>query len=61
MDYQTYPTRKAAKEEIKTMRGWSTKIVSVYLPDDPNANKNGNAFVIQCDGDKYLRDDGYVR
>jgi len=41
------------------MRGWKAKAVRMNDLDD-----NNNlivVWVIQCNGDKYLREDGYVR
>lgn len=61
MDYQTFATRQDAQSEIEKMLGWSAEPVQLVLPEDPNADEDGNAWVIQCDGDKYLRRDGYVR
>lgn len=60
MSKQTFKTRKEAKVEEAKMQGWETKVTQLYQPDDPNANGNGNVFVIQCDGDKYLQENGYV-
>jgi hypothetical protein len=54
MDKQIFDTRKAAQDEIIKMKGWIAK--SVKIDTD-----NGQKWVIQCDGDKYLREDGYVR
>ena len=61
MDYQTFKTRKDALAEIEKMRGWDAKPKQLFLPGDENANRNDNAWVIQCDGNKYLRKNGYVR
>ena len=61
MDQQTFKTRKQAVAEIEKMRGWDAKPVKLCLPDSPDADKDGNAWVIQCDGNKYMRKDGYVR
>jgi len=61
MDYQTYRTRNHAEKEVARMKGWLAKPVQLYLPDDPNASRAGNAWVIQCDDTLYLRSDGYVR
>ena len=60
-DYCTFPTRKAARQETETMAGWTTAVLKLFLPDDPNADKHGYAYVIQCNSDGYLRRDGYVR
>ena len=61
MDYETFPDREAAANFAAMMRGWAIEIVQLYLPDDDYADLDGNAWVIQCDGDKFLRRDGYVR
>lgn len=65
MDYETFKTRKDAVNQIEKMSGWDAKPSQLFIPDNPNANKNGNVFVIQCKrgtGDPmYLRSDGYVR
>ena len=66
MGYMTFRTRAEAKAEVAKMRGWTTRIVQLYMPDDANADDNGNVYVIQCNaGNKYqqpiyLRTDGYV-
>lgn len=64
MDYQTYRTRAEAQVEIAKMRGWDAKPVHI-LSTEPDADGQGQhdkwVWVIQCDGDKYLRDDGFVR
>jgi len=69
MDYQTFRTRKNAKAEAAKMRGWSVKVVKIYLGHDPydsdsmkhNIDGKGNTWVIECNGNMYLRADGYVR
>lgn len=64
-DHQTYKTRKEAKAAIEKMSGWDAKVSQLYMPDSPDANKNGNVFVIEVKRGKgdpmYMRDDGYVR
>lgn len=63
---QTFKTRKAAVAEIATMRGWDAKPVKLYLPVessyDPERGytKYADQWVIECDGVKYLRTDGYI-
>jgi len=59
--YQTYKTRKEAETEVAKMRGWEARPRHFYLPGDPNANREGYAWVIECEGRLYLRTDGYVR
>ena len=61
MDYETFATREAAARIVAMMRGWAVEIVQLYLPDNENADGDGHAWVIQCDGTLYLRRDGYVR
>jgi len=61
MDHETFPTREAAAKFAAMMRGWAIEIVQLYLPDAEHADGDGLAWVIQCDGDKFLRRDGYVR
>jgi flagellar basal body rod protein FlgC len=61
MDYQGFATRKEAQAEANKMRGWQAKVVKMYLPGNPNADKDGYVWVIQCDSRKYLREDGFVR
>jgi hypothetical protein len=61
-DYMTFKTRTEAKKVMATMAGWpELKIEWLYLPKDPNANKQGNVAVIYCGNGRYLRSDGYVR
>ena len=67
MDYEVFRSRKEAQARIATMAGWQAKPVQIYLPDHPDANRNGNIWVIEVDrgGGKgqpmYLRADGFVR
>lgn len=61
MDYQTFPSKKAALTQIATMRGWDAKPVRFTLQTQPDSNETIDAWVIQCDGSKFLRSDGYVR
>jgi hypothetical protein len=48
---QRYKTRYAALKAAKQMVGWKTK---VFLED-------GEYYIIQCNGCKYLMSDGFVR
>ena len=59
MDWETFKTKKEAEAEIARMRGWKAKAVKMNHVD--NDNNMTVVWVIQCDGDKYLREDGYVR
>ncbi len=65
LDMQTFATRKEAKAELAKMQGWDAKVSQAFMPGDPNANQNGNVFVIEVKrgtGDPmYMREDGYVR
>jgi hypothetical protein len=66
MDYQTYATRKDAVKAIENMSGWNAKPSQLFIPDDENANKNGNVWVIEITiashaQPQYMRSDGYVR
>lgn len=60
-DYETYTTYRDAADARDNVCGWSTKIAKLYLPDDSHANAQGDVYVIECDGHRYLRTDGYVR
>lgn len=48
---QRYKTRYAANKAANKMIGWQTR---VYLED-------GEYYIIQCNGNKYLMADGFVR
>ena len=64
MDYQTFRTKREAAAHIATMRGWDARPQQLCLPEDRNANRNGNAWVVEIRGHGdplYLRRDGYVR
>jgi len=61
MDFETFSTRRQAKATIAQMRGWTARAVKLFLPEDPKADREGNAWVIECEGRLYLRKDGYVR
>ena len=67
MDYQTFRTRADAQAAILTVRGWgwNARATQLYLPENENANKEGNAWVVEfavgTPDPKYLRTDGYVR
>ncbi len=64
-DYMTFISRIAASAELAKLRGWNARMRQLYLPGNPHANRNGNAFVIECRAGnsdaKYLRTDGQVR
>ena len=61
MDYLVFATKAEASRELDQMRGWvKAHIAYVYWPDHPKATKAGNIIMIRT-GDKFLRDDGYVR
>jgi len=64
-DYQPFRTRCEAMAEIEKMRGWYAYPQQLYLPDDPNANRQGNTWVVATRTGKgdplYLRRDGYIR
>ena len=47
---QFFKSRYLAQKEANNMTGWNTKIIHIH----------GNGFVVQCNGTKYLRTDGYV-
>ncbi len=65
---QTYRTRKAALDVIATMQGWIAKPERLYIPDDGNADKSGNTWVISCRDlgsrkdvqPRYMDTEGYV-
>lgn len=61
MGYETFATEAEAMAHIREMIGWDAEAVQLHLPDDSKADADGNAWVIQCDGSLFLRDDGYVR
>lgn len=70
MDYQTFRTRKEAKEEIDRMMGWAfqpikmyipAQPIKMYIPDDENANRQGCVWIIYCGSGQWLRNDGCVR
>lgn len=62
----TFPTRDEALDAIV---GWLEEGHRIapqqwYLPNDPNADEGGNAWVVVSDGDKHphiLREDGSLR
>lgn len=61
-DYQTFRSPAAAEYEISTMRGWpDARPEQIHLPDHPDANGDGDVWVIRCDESRYLRTDGQVR
>jgi hypothetical protein len=64
MHIKTFCTRALALAEIAMMRGWNTAPVMLYMPDDEQANTNGNVWVVEvrdANSDPvYLREDGFV-
>ena len=59
MDYKVFKSKADALTEIATMRGWTAKAVQIYWPGHVWA-KRGYVWVVKCNGEKYLRLDGYV-
>ncbi len=60
MDYQTFKTRKDALREMFYYPGYGAEPVRLTLPAEDKP-QGAPQWVIRCDGDKYLRTDGYVR
>ena len=57
-----FTTPQEAESEQSTMRGWDTVIEEVPALDFlPVSDENQPHFVIKCDNNKHLYDDGYVR
>ena len=50
-----YTTRYAALKAAKQMMGWKTRVFA------EDANDGSIYYIIQCNGDKYLMNDGFVR
>jgi hypothetical protein len=64
MDYMTWKTKQEAQSVVKLMFGWDAQAEQLCLPEDPNADDEGNAWVLRCgpvDGARYMRPSGYVR
>ena len=65
LDYQTYKTKKDALRTMSWMRGWyNLRAEHLHLPEDENANRNGDAWVIAVgprERPQYMRRDGFVR
>ena len=59
MAYLTFATKREALAEIEHMRGWEAKPVKVKVYS--MSGKLVSKWAIQCNGDLYLRRDGYVR
>ena len=51
-DYQTYPTRRDARQAGKALRGWPLARI---------VNLEAIGWVLECAAGRYLRTDGYVR
>jgi len=49
MNIEIFYTRYQANKHAKTMVGWKTKIIAIT-----------GGFIIECNGTKYLRTDGFV-
>jgi len=62
---KTFARRECAEQERDTMQGWHTHIAQLYLPDDPQADADGNAWIIECwqgnEEHRYMCTDGYIR
>ena len=65
IDYQTYPTRKAAVERKNAMIGWPKarlfKINDYATEADAQAGVLTPMWAIECAPGLVLRKDGYVR
>jgi hypothetical protein len=59
MNYHTYATRKEAQQAANNFQ--RAKPVKLQLPNPTNPQELRDTWVIQIDGDKYFRRDGYVR
>lgn len=63
MGYAIFTNRQEAEEHIDQMFGWpDARPVQCYLPDSPEADSEGEVWIICCDeaANLYLMDDGYV-
>lgn len=62
MNYETFGTERNARARLRQLIGWPNKALEqIYLPDDKNADADGNVWVITPAEGQYLRSDGYVR
>ena len=63
---KAFKTRNEAQAKLATMRGWDAKPVKLNLPvessydPDRGYTEYADQWAIQCNGDKYLRTNGYV-
>lgn len=61
MKVQGFKTLTQAKKELRRYRGWpEAKISELYLPDHPQARKNGNVWVIEVSPERYIGEDFYA-
>ncbi len=61
MDYKTYKTPADAQQALDALIGWpDAKIEELFLPNDPNADADGNAYVLRCADQYYMGTDGFA-
>lgn len=67
MDYQTFRTRREAKDYIATMQGWEGAYVDRLLTSDDETQRAYRVWVVgirpqhPAGTTQYLRTDGYIR
>jgi hypothetical protein len=63
---KTFKTRQEAVAHIEAMDGWNAKPVQLYLAVEASYDPErgyteyADQWVVECNGDKYLRTDGCV-
>jgi len=57
--YQTYKTRKEAKEALKQITT-ALRVGQIYYPHHKDADKDGNVYILTAAG-QTLHTDGYIR
>jgi|GEM_PF-6464615 len=62
---QTFETKAAAQDEVSKMQGWNTQIVDVQREGFHADDYDGNGelivdYVICCNGNLHLMEDGFV-
>lgn len=60
-DAMAFGHRAEAINELAKMRGWNARVVRIYSPEHPKANKSGNVWIIATEDGRELCEDGYVR
>lgn len=61
MRKQYFESKKDAQYYVKTMIGYKTRIIYSHTIAENKGTEHQDYYLIQCNGNKYLYEDGFVR